>query len=205
MRGGQSSRSIPSRPLSKGPVGRQTTEPYFSATQNRPSGLATWKAQPHYSLLSCGNRVGENLRAGSFFLAAATWMSRWAILSPAQPSSSRRCSGGRTEDLWPALLLLADYFIKGGFDTTPPLREPPPALEEALPDFILRSTTGSSFIDIHHTITLYAIERARHLFSRPEYAHLVASWLDWMGEKKSHEVSTGAPNRRTDTRLWPLL
>ena len=104
--------------------------------------------------------------------------------------------GRQNEDLWPALLLLADYFIKGGFATTPPLREPPPALEEALPDFILRSTTGSSFIDIHHTITLYAIERARHLFSRPEYAHLVASWLDWMGEKKSHEVSTGAPNRR---------
>jgi hypothetical protein len=100
------------------------------------------------------------------------------------------------QDPWPALLLLADYFIKGRFDTTPSLRKPPQALEKGLPYNILLSTSGSSFTDIHHTITLYAIERARNLFNGPEYAHLVASWLDWMGEKKSHEVSTGAPNSR---------
>lgn len=103
----------------------------------------------------------------------------------------------QNEDPWPALFLLADYFIKGRFDTTPSLRKPPQALEEASPYYILLSTSGSSFIDIHHTITLYAIERARNLFNGPEYAHLVASWLDWMGEKKSHEVSTDAPNSRT--------
>jgi hypothetical protein len=101
------------------------------------------------------------------------------------------------ESLWPVLLLLADYFVKGGFNTTPALREGLQGQERASPDFILRSTTGSSFIDIHHTITLYAIERARDLFSRQEYGHLVASWLDWMGEKESEEVSVEAPNRRT--------
>jgi hypothetical protein len=103
----------------------------------------------------------------------------------------------QNEDPWPALFLLADYFIKGRFDMTPSLPKPPQALEEASPHYILLSTSGSSFIDIHHTITLYAIQRARNLFNGPEYAHLVASWLDWMGEKKPHEVSTGAPNSRT--------
>jgi hypothetical protein len=90
------------------------------------------------------------------------------------------------QDPWPVLVLLADYFIKGRFDTTPSLRKPPQPLEQAMPDLMLRSTTGSSFIDIHHTITLYAIERARGFFSKEEYEHLVASWLDWMGEKESH-------------------
>ncbi len=103
----------------------------------------------------------------------------------------------QAQDLWPALLLLADYFIKGRFDTTPSLRKPPQTPEQALPDFILRSTTGSSFIDIHHTITLYAIERARELFSREEYEHLVASWLDWMGEKESREAFVNAPKGRS--------
>ncbi|HME41982.1 MAG TPA: hypothetical protein VKF36_02755 [Syntrophorhabdales bacterium] len=102
------------------------------------------------------------------------------------------------QDPWPALVLLADYFIKGRFDTTPSFRKSPQALEKAMSDFILRSTTGSSFIDIHHTITLYAIERARGLFSREEYEHLVASWLDWMGDKESREVSIEAPSRRIE-------
>jgi hypothetical protein len=101
------------------------------------------------------------------------------------------------EDLWPALLLLAGYFVKGGFNTTPPLREGLQVHDQALADYILRSTTGSSFMDIHHTITLYAIERARDLISRQEHEHLVASWLDWMGEKEPQEVSVEAANRRT--------
>ena len=101
----------------------------------------------------------------------------------------------KDQDPWPALVLLADYFIKGRFDTTPSFRKSPQALENAMPDFILRSTTGSSFIDIHHTITLYAIERARGLLSREEYEHLVASWLDWMGKKEPRATFVEAPEQ----------
>ena len=100
------------------------------------------------------------------------------------------------QDPWPALVLLADYFIKGRFDTTPSLRKPRQPIEQALPDFMLRSTSGSSFIDIHHTITLYAIERGRELFSKEEYEHLVTSWLDWMGEKESHATFVAVPKQR---------
>jgi hypothetical protein len=94
----------------------------------------------------------------------------------------------RDEDVWPALFLLADYFIKGRFANTPSLRELTQAREKAWLDYVSRSTSGSSFIDIHHTITLYSIERVQRLFSPEEYAHLVSSWLDWMGEKEARPV-----------------
>jgi hypothetical protein len=90
----------------------------------------------------------------------------------------------KDQDPWPALVLLADYFIKGRFDATPPLQRLG-VPTQTLSDHIQRSTTGSSFIDIHHTITLYAIDRARELLTGEEYEHLIARWLDWMGEKES--------------------
>ena len=99
------------------------------------------------------------------------------------------------QDPWPALVVLADYFIKGRFDTTPSFRKPPQPIEQSLPDLMLRSTAGSSFIDIHHTITLYAIERARELVSREEHEHLVASWLDWMGKKEPRATLVEAPEQ----------
>ena len=88
------------------------------------------------------------------------------------------------QDLWPALVLLADYFIKGRFDATPPLQRSESAMRTVLGP-IMHTTSGSSFIDIHHTITLYAIGRTRELFTQEEYEHLISQWLGWMGEKKS--------------------
>lgn len=96
------------------------------------------------------------------------------------------------EDSWPTLALLADYFCKGHFDTTPRLRKqrsPEGGLSDA---HFLQSTTGSSFTDIHHTITLYAIERSRHLLAREEYDHLLECWLAFMGKKSEHLVSVDA-------------
>lgn len=60
---------------------------------------------------------------------------------------------------------------------------------------MLRSASGSSFIDIHHTITLYAIERARELFSREEHEHLVVSWLEWVGGKETQATLVEAPEQ----------
>ncbi len=85
------------------------------------------------------------------------------------------------QDHWPTLVLLADYFVKGRFYEAPSAYE---GFTGAIPDYIKHATAGSSFVDIHHTITLYAIERARDLLTAGEYEHLVARWLEWMGEKK---------------------
>ncbi len=101
------------------------------------------------------------------------------------------------QDPWPALVILADYFVKGRFMTTPPLRKRAQVQGRGLSDSLLRSTTGASFVDIHHTITFYAIERSRRLLSDPEYGHLVASWLDWMAEKEAHVVTVEPSKRDT--------
>jgi len=99
----------------------------------------------------------------------------------------------KDQDPWPVLVLLADYFIKGRFDVTPPLKRRN-AAAPALSD-IMRSTTGASFVDIHHTITLYAIDRVADLLTREEQAHLVARWLEWMGEKEPREAPLEAPKQ----------
>jgi hypothetical protein len=95
----------------------------------------------------------------------------------------------RDEDPWPVLATLADYFCKGQFHTTPALRKlkvfPP---DEAIKHHLLRATSGRGIVSLHHTITLYAIERIRHLFSQEEYHHLIGAWIAFMGNKGAKEV-----------------
>src|SRR6266540_747656 len=78
------------------------------------------------------------------------------------------------QDPWPALSTLAAYFCKGRFHTMPDLRETADIpSEEALNQYLLRATSGSGIVNLHHTITRYSIERARHLLSEGENDHLI--------------------------------
>lgn len=81
----------------------------------------------------------------------------------------------------PALFLLADYFCKGGFSQTPALKSS--TVSGSLSGHLFRSVTGTSFVDIHHTITLYAIERTKPFFTNEEHVHMISSWLEFMGQK----------------------
>jgi hypothetical protein len=87
----------------------------------------------------------------------------------------------------PALFLLADYFCKGGFHETPVLKNS--GMDSPLSEHLFRSVTGAGFIDIHHTITLYAIERTKPFFTSEEYGHLLASWIEFMGQKETETRS----------------
>jgi hypothetical protein len=86
-------------------------------------------------------------------------------------------------DAWPALLLLSDYFCKGGFSRTDPLGGTNPTF--SMRDCVARSVTGAGFIDLHHTITLYAVERVKAFFSPAEVDHLFAAWVAFMGNKQA--------------------
>ena len=92
-------------------------------------------------------------------------------------------------DPWLVLATLANYFCSGGFHTTPSL-EDLPALrsDESLEHQLLRATSGRGIINLHHTITLYAVERIRHLFSQKEYNFMIRACLDFMGDKKIDEI-----------------
>ncbi|MCJ7641847.1 MAG: hypothetical protein MUO29_08145 [Desulfobacterales bacterium] len=89
------------------------------------------------------------------------------------------------QDPWPALATLADYFCKGGFYATPALRKTPAfPSNEIFDQHLLRATSGRGIVNLHHTITIYAMERVRHCFTKEEYNHMIGAWIGFMGEKK---------------------
>ena len=97
----------------------------------------------------------------------------------------------RTEmDPWPALSALALYFCKGKFSATPDLKISNPFTEkQASNRQMLQATSGTGFVPLHHTITRYAIERARRFLGQEDYVHMVNSWLDFLGDKGEEKVS----------------
>lgn len=89
------------------------------------------------------------------------------------------------QDPWPALGTLAEYFCRGHFHTTPELRASEAISPSAeLDRHLLRATSGYGIVNLHHTITRYAVERVRHLLSEAEFAHMIACWIDFLGSKE---------------------
>jgi hypothetical protein len=91
----------------------------------------------------------------------------------------------RDQDPWPVLGTLAEYFCRGHFHTTPAI----PATAEIFPQaeldrHLIRATSGYGVVNLHQTITRYAVERVRHLLSEAEYAHMIACWIDYLGSKE---------------------
>jgi len=96
-------------------------------------------------------------------------------------------------DPWPALSALALYFCRGRFSTTPALKKSNPITEkQASNRHMLRATSGKGFVPLHHTITRYAIERARRFFGQEDYHHLVNAWIDFLGDTGEEKVSLEA-------------
>jgi len=89
------------------------------------------------------------------------------------------------QDPWSALMTLADYFCKGTFHTTPVLRKTSAfPLDEVFGHHLLRATSGRGIVNLHHTITIYAIEHVRHFFTEEEYNHMIGAWIAFMEDKK---------------------
>lgn len=95
---------------------------------------------------------------------------------------------------WPALATLADYFCKGEFHATPVLlKSKAIPSDEDLRRHLLRATSGSGIVNLHHTITYYAIERARQFFSQEEYNHMILSWISFIGDKRTKQIALDRP------------
>jgi hypothetical protein len=93
-------------------------------------------------------------------------------------------------DPWPALSALALYFCKGRFSATPALKKSNSTTEKQTPDRpMLRATSGSGFVPLHHTITRYAIERVRRFLGQEDYIHLMNAWVDFLGDQGEERVS----------------
>jgi hypothetical protein len=93
------------------------------------------------------------------------------------------------EDPWLTLAVLADYFCKGGFRERPVLRGLGGPSSHALgADRLRRAASGRGIVNLHHPITLYAVERVRHLLTPQEGDHLIASWAAFMGDKDAESA-----------------
>lgn len=87
------------------------------------------------------------------------------------------------QDPWPCIETIADFFCQAQFTTTPELltlEKTPCGCEN---DRLLKATSGRGIINLHHTITRFAMARTRPLFTEAEYFHLTQSWVSFMGEK----------------------
>ena len=93
------------------------------------------------------------------------------------------------QDPWPALVILSDYFCKGGFDTPPNLNKQTAfTSEEIFDDHLLQATSGQGIVNLHHTITVYALERVRQFFSQEEYQFMIGAWIAFMQGKKAGQI-----------------
>jgi hypothetical protein len=109
--------------------------------------------------------------------------------------------GRPDQDPWPALTALAEYFCKGRFGTTPALRKLNPfSVDEAIKHHLYRATSGLGIVNLHHTITLYAMERVHYLFTEKEYSHLIDSWIAFLGDKKMGQGVVNGPTAQPIAR-----
>ena len=92
------------------------------------------------------------------------------------------------EDPWPVLSTLADYFCKGEFGKARPLRKSHHLREEISNGLMLRATSGLGIVNLHHTLTRYALDRVWHLFTPEEGNHMLGAWKEFMGKKGATEV-----------------
>ncbi|MBI4495997.1 MAG: hypothetical protein HY697_03585 [Deltaproteobacteria bacterium] len=90
----------------------------------------------------------------------------------------------KDQDFWPAVAALADYFCKGRFGTTPELRQGQGAADARISGQLLRAASGQGIVNLHHMITLYAIEQVRDFFAIEEFNHLIESWITFLGDKQ---------------------
>jgi hypothetical protein len=97
------------------------------------------------------------------------------------------------KDPLPSLFALAHYFCKGRFHTISLLTTVKPhSSEDILALEALKATSGVGFVNIHHTITLYAIERVSHLLAPDEYRKLLAACATFISQKEIRQVNLGA-------------
>ncbi|MFA5701845.1 MAG: hypothetical protein WC913_11270, partial [Desulfuromonas sp.] len=91
-------------------------------------------------------------------------------------------------DHWPTLAVLADYFCKlklGPYAGS--YAADPPAAEKTIQNHMVRAVSGTGIVNLHHQITIYALERVRHLFTAEEYNGLVDAWVRFMGDKEEEQ------------------
>ena len=103
------------------------------------------------------------------------------------------------QDPLPGLLTISDFFCNAEIHTAPDVNG---GAETTSRDIelqqMLRAVSGRGIINLHHTLTRFAMDRVRHLFKADEYDHLTRVWTAFMGDKKEELL-------RFDESAEPLI
>jgi len=100
----------------------------------------------------------------------------------------------RDQDPWPALVTLSDFFCKARFHTTPSFQNRLESPWDVTPEKqMLRATSGQGIINMHNTITHYAIERTRRFFTEEEYNYMKGAWAAFMGSPEEKSLALDSP------------
>jgi hypothetical protein len=100
-------------------------------------------------------------------------------------------------EAWPALTSLAEYFCKGQFHDTPSLSQQSAFSDEAIRHHLLRAASGRGIVNLHHTITVYAIERVKQFFSAEEYYYLIGTWIAFLKNKQAQPLALASRGIQT--------
>ncbi|MBI5444601.1 MAG: hypothetical protein HY900_25725 [Deltaproteobacteria bacterium] len=93
-------------------------------------------------------------------------------------------------DRWPVFAGLAEYFCRGHFEHTPTWRTREKHwTAEDLNREALRAVSAGGVVNLHHTITLYSVDRTRAWLSDEELAHMQDACASFMGEKQASPVA----------------
>lgn len=100
----------------------------------------------------------------------------------------------KDQDTWHAVAALADYFCKGRFASSPDtLSHAALGSNGRYQDQVHRAVSGTGILNLHHPITLFAIEKVRFLFDEDQYNHLIAKWVQFMGDKTADHMDVKVP------------
>jgi hypothetical protein len=53
---------------------------------------------------------------------------------------------------------------------------------------LLQANSGQGIVNLHHTITVYTLERVRHFFSKEEYQLMIGAWIAFMQGKETEQL-----------------
>jgi hypothetical protein len=97
------------------------------------------------------------------------------------------------EDPWPTLFALAEYCCRGGFAATPPPERWEGAPAEPARGDVLRAASGEGLVALHDLLTLYGIERSKHLLDDGARRRLYGAWSEYLGDKPCSPVQAAVP------------
>jgi hypothetical protein len=94
----------------------------------------------------------------------------------------------------PAIATLADYYCKGRFHELSELKKIDAVITgNTLKNYLWKATSRKGIVNLHHTITFYALKQVCPFLNKNEYEQIFSACVAFMGEKEQDPITFGKP------------